>query len=132
VCAFAGEHQLAVFAVKSGSPGEEFLDTLGTLLDENASGVRIDEAIAGGESVLVVESYVFFSAYGYGDSALCVGGIGLGELFLGDDEYGACRGEADGCTETGDSGPDDEEVNLLFGWSEVGGIDERWCGGRNG
>lgn len=113
--AFAGEHQFAIFAVEGGSPGEKLFDALRALFYEDAGGFGIDETVACGEGVFVVERDVFVSADGYGDATLRVGGIGFGELFLGDDEDGARPGEADGCAETGDSGSDDEEVNVLLG-----------------
>ena len=49
VRALAGEHEFAVFAIEGGAPGEELFDAAGTLLDKYASGLRVDEAIAGGE-----------------------------------------------------------------------------------
>jgi hypothetical protein len=127
VRAFASEHELTVFAVEGCAPGEELFDALRTLLDEDAGGVGVDEAIAGGEGVFIVQGYVFVAADGDGDSTLGVGSVGFGELFLGDDENGAGAGEADGGTEASDAGADDEEVNVLLGGGEVRGIDGLCC-----
>jgi hypothetical protein len=113
VCALAGEHQFAVLAIEGGTPGEEFFYAAGALFDENAGGFWVDEAVACGEGVFVVKGHVFVTSDSDGDSALCVSGVGLGELFLGDDEDGTCPGEADGRAESGDSGSDDEEVDVL-------------------
>jgi hypothetical protein len=127
VRAFAGEHELPVFAVEGGAPGKELFDAARALFDEDTGGFGVDEAIAGGEGVFIVQGYVFVAADSDGDSALGVRSVGFGELFLGDDENGAGAGEADGGTEASDSGADDEEVNVLLGGGEVRGIDGLCC-----
>ena len=114
--AFAREHQLAVLAVEGGAPVEKLLDALRALLDEDAGGFGIDQAVASGERVFEVEGDVFVAAHGDGDASLGVGGVGFGELFFGDDEHGACTGEADGRAEAGDSCADDEKIDLLRCW----------------
>jgi hypothetical protein len=127
VGAFAGEHQFAVLAVEGGSPCEEFFDALRALFDEDMSGIRVDEAVAGGEGVFVVEGDVFVSAESDGDSALRVGGVGFGEFFLGDNEDGAIASETRGRAEAGDSGADDEKINLLVCLIGGGVLDGRSC-----
>jgi len=125
VCTFAGKHQLAVFAVEVGTPSKEFFDPLRALFDEDVGGFGVDEPVPGGESVLVVKGYVFFSADSYCDSALRVSSIGFGEFFFGDDENRACTRETYRCAESGDSGSDDEKVSVLLRGRETSGIDGR-------
>lgn len=125
--AFAGKHELAILAVEGGSPVEEFFDALRALFDEDASGFGIDETVAGCDGVFVMERDIFVSAEGDGDAALGVGGVGFGELFFGDDEDRAFARKTRGRAETGDSGADDEKINLLVCLIGEGVIDGRSC-----
>ena len=129
---FAGEQQLPVFAIEGRTPLEQLFDAPGALLDEDARGLGVDETVAGSNGVFQMERYIFVAAHGDGDAALRVRGVGFGERFFGDDEHRACIGEADGCAEAGDSGADDEEINmLLLCGMRGGGIGVRCCWGRH-
>jgi len=103
VCAFASEGEFRAFAIELRPPLDEFLDALGSILDQHSRRFRIAEAIAGVERVLLVEADFVFVAEGYGNSALrpCSGGIA--EIGFGEDQNAAGAAEFNGGAQTGDA-----------------------------
>lgn len=110
VGSFAGSHEFAVEAIEVRSPPQQFFDAGRSLLHQDACGGLVDEAVSGGQGVFEMQSDVFGSAHGDGDAALRVGGVGLSESFLGDDEDTAVLGQGDRRAKPGDAGSRDQEA----------------------
>lgn len=113
VGAFAGECELGAFAIELRAPGDEFLDTIGAFFDENACGLRIDEAVTGRQGVLEMQADLVFVAESDGDAALCVLRSRFCDLLLGKHENAAALREFDGGAQSCNSGADHDEIRLL-------------------
>jgi 3-dehydroquinate synthase len=116
VRAFAGEGEAGTFAVELGPPGDQFLDGARAFLDKRVDGLRVAEAVAGGDGVLLVEGDLVVVAEGGGDAALGVFRGGLLELILGEDKDAAEGGKLDSGAEAGDTCADDEEISGDSPW----------------
>ena len=115
VRAFAGQHELPVFAVEVRTPAQQFLHALRAFLHQHARRFAIHQAIAGVDGVFQMQRDVFFAAHRDGDAALRVVGVRFAEGFLGhDQDAGSVRSQANRGAQAGDACADDDEVGLLF------------------
>ena len=96
VSALARAMELAVFAVEVGSPLNELGDAERPFGDKHLRGRRMDEAVAGAEGVLKVQSDVLVALHGHSDATLSIVGVGLGHRLLGNNQDFALLGQLDG------------------------------------
>ena len=94
--ALAREGKARALPIELRAPGDQLLDGAGAFLDEYAHGFRIAEAVAGRDSVLLVERDLVVVAERGGDAALRVFRRRFLELILGQDEDTAEGRELDG------------------------------------
>jgi len=136
VGAFAGEHEVAGFAIEVGPPAQKLFDTERSFFDEDARGFAVDEAVSGVDGVVEVEGNVFLTAEGNGNASLCVPGVRLGEGFFGDDQHtGAIGSQADGGAQPRHTRANDDEVGFehfsaysIFEQREAAGSQCGWSG----
>ena len=90
-----------------GAPLDELLDGGGAFFHQGADGGMVAKAVAGLESVLLVQLDFVVVAEGYGDAALGVFGGRFAEALLGDYQHRAAGRQIDGGAQTGDAGAND-------------------------
>src|SRR3990172_3541032 len=110
VSALAGEGDLAVLGVERDAEAHEVVDAVGGLLGEDAGGVGIDEAGAGGERVVEVLAGRIARPDRRGDAALGPARVAVVHGAFGDDEHGAVLAGEEGGVQPGYAGADDDVV----------------------
>jgi hypothetical protein len=98
--AFTREYQLRPFAIEFRAPLDQFLDGIGTVLDKRVHSIRIAQACACDQRILLMQLDVVIIAECRGDAALGVLGRGLAERILGDHNDAAHRRKLNGCAQT--------------------------------
>ena len=110
VPALAGEGQPPVFHVERRAPGDELGDEAGRLADDRADDLGIAQAAADRDRVLrVLLGRISVSEHGC-DPALGLPGVALLQFVLRDDDDACVSRGLDGGAQTGDAGPDHEQV----------------------
>ena len=113
VRAFAGQHQLAVFAIEIGAPAQQLVDALRTLFHQHARGFAMHEAVARVHGVVEVQGHIFVAAHGNGDAALRVMRVRFAQRFLGDDQDArSIRCQSDGRAQAGNARAHDHEIRF--------------------
>lgn len=110
VCAFAGECKLGSIAVELRSPLDQFLDASGTFFDEHANSIYVAESISSDQRVLQVKTDFVFVAEGGSNAALRVVRCGIAHFTFGEDDNSPGVRQFNGCSKSGDSGADDQEI----------------------
>src|SRR3972149_10881450 len=115
----AGEGDLAVLGVERHAEAHEVIDAVGGLGGEDAGGLAVYEAGAGGDRVVEVLLGGVAWPDGGGDAALGPARVAVVNGALGDDEHGAVLAGEEGGVEAGDAGADDDVVVALH-WPQAG------------
>src|SRR3990170_2742813 len=115
VGALAGEGDLAVLGVERHAEAHEVVDAVGGLGGEDAGGLAVYEAGAGGDRVVEVLLGGVARPDGRGDAALRPARVAVVNGALGDDEHGAVLAGEEGGVQPGDAGADDDVVVALHG-----------------
>jgi hypothetical protein len=99
-------------AVKLRSPLDEFLNALGPLFDEHASGGNIYESVTGFDGVLKVQLDFVIVAERNGDASLRVLRVAFADLLLGNHEHASRISQANRGAQSGYTAAYDDEVCL--------------------
>jgi hypothetical protein len=112
MCAFAAKGKLGTFTIELRPPGDEFLNALRRLLDQDLCGLGITQAITSIQGVLQVQADFIFVAERRCDPALRVLRAGIRDLTFSQHQHTSGGRQLNGRAQSGDPGSDDEKVNL--------------------
>src|SRR6185437_4147118 len=123
VRAFTTESEFGTVAVELRSPGDEFLDPFGGVLDQNFCCFRIAETVACIQRVLQVQADFILVAERRSYPALRILRAGIGDLAFREHQHTTRGSEFDRRAQPCDSSADDEKVCFRSdGWHCRNGI----------
>ena len=103
-----------MLAVELGSPGDKLVDAVVRFLNREADHVFVAESVSGHQGVVDMFFVGIQGIHHGGDASLGKGGgcfIGLG---FGNDADAAFGSHFQGIAQTGDTGSDDQEINMFL------------------
>ena len=85
--ALPAKDQLAAFAVKLGTPAEQFLDHPGALGDESPHGLHVAQPVTGQQRILLMERDAVIVTQCGRDASLSVFACGFMQGILGQNQH---------------------------------------------
>ncbi len=111
---FAGEGQLAAFAVELRAPVDQLPDGRGTLFHQGVDGGAVAQAVPRVERIPLVQFHLVVVAQRDGDPALRVLRGGFVQALLGHHQHRPGRGQVDGGAQPRHAGADYQEVRMYL------------------
>ena len=108
----AGERQFAAVAVEFGAPLDELPDGRGPLVNQNAHGGAVAQAVSRIQGIALMQLHFVVVAQGDGNPALGVHRGGFVQALLGHHQHRSGRGQLDGGAQPSHASADNEEVRL--------------------
>jgi hypothetical protein len=110
---FPRKRQLCAVAVKLCAPVYEFLNALRPFFHQHVGSVSIYDPVACLDCVLQMQADFIFVAQSYGDPALSILRVRLSQFLLGQDQHFAGLSQRDCSAQSGNTGPDNNEIHVL-------------------
>ncbi len=113
--ALTSPHQLALFAIELRAPCQQLIHARRPLRHQHLSGFAVHQAIARHHRVIQMLGDVLGAAHSHGNTALCIGRVRLGHLFLRHYQHAAGLRQRHRCPKSGDSSTHYNKVKTFPG-----------------
>src|SRR5262249_9136702 len=114
VCSFTRKCEFGAVAIESSAPPDQLLDARWSFFYQDPGRFRVDQAVAGVDGVLQLESDLLLIAQRHCDAALRILCVRFSKLLLGYDKHTAGGGQSNCCAQACDASANHNKVYLCL------------------